>query len=124
MFPSTGNGYSLFLLNFIREYSNSFLNRLNTGNTTVLHGDITSVHKLHYNYTHADPQLKVGNQVIIMNYHTHSLDPRFYVIGKSQSSTPNGKSLWKPQLVLSTRHIKKASFEDIIFSTCDFFKPS
>ena len=75
-----------------------------------------------------DPPLKLGNRVLIMNYNSHGLDPKFFGDWK----------IWKfnsdPQVVvqnpvgdlrtLSTRHIKQITCDKVIFSMCDLFKPS
>ena len=96
-FPSASNGYSPFLLHFGREDSNLLWNRLNPGNTYVLQNDITaSVHKLHklwkahteklqknrakrdHPHITSDPELHVGDRVMIMNYQHSGLTPRFH----------------------------------------------
>ena len=96
-FPSASNGHSLFLLHFGRECSNPLWNKLNPGNTVTRQGDITtSVHELHKLWkAHAaeirknrskndnpkidkDPPLKIGDRVLIMNYDSHHLDPKFF----------------------------------------------
>ena len=96
-FPSASNGHSLFLLHFGRECSNPLWNKLNPGNTMIRQGDITtSVHELHKLWkAHVaeikrnrskndnpkidkDPPLKIGDRVLIMNYNSHGLDPKFF----------------------------------------------
>ena len=96
-FPSASNTHSSFLLYFGRECSNPLWNKLNPGNTILRQGDITtSVHKLyklwkahtaeirkkqikkgHLNID-KDPPLKLGDRVLIMNYNSHGLDPKFF----------------------------------------------
>ena len=96
-FPSASNGHSSLLLHFNRECSNPVWNKLNPGNTVIRHGDITtSVHELHKLWkAHTseirknrskndnpkidrDPPLKIGDKVLIMNYNSHGLDPKFF----------------------------------------------
>ena len=96
-FPSASNGHSPFLLHFGRECSNPLWNKLNPENTVIRQGDITtSVHELHKLWkAHAaeikrnrskndnpkidnDPPLKLGDRVLIMNYNSHGLDPKFF----------------------------------------------
>ena len=95
--PSASNVHSPFLLHFGRECSNPLWNKLNPGNTILWQGDITtSVHKLHKLWkVHTakirknrwrkdnskidkDPPLKLGDRVLIMNYNSHGLDPKFF----------------------------------------------
>ena len=96
-FPSTSNTHSPFLLHFGRECSNPLWNKLNPGNTILRQGDITtSFHELHKLWkAHTaeirknrskkdnskidkDPPLKLGDRVLIMNYNSHGLDPKFF----------------------------------------------
>ena len=96
-FPSASNTHSPFLLHFGRECSNPLWNKLNPGNTTLRQGDITtSVHELHKLWKahmaeirknsskkdnskiDKDPLLKLGDRVLIMNYNSHDLDPKFF----------------------------------------------
>ena len=95
--PSASNAHSPFLLHFSRECSNPLWNKLNPRNTTLRQGDITtSVHELHKLWkAHTaeirknrskidnskidkDPPLKLGDRVLIMNYNSHGLDPKFF----------------------------------------------
>ena len=97
MFPSASNAHSPFLLHFGRECSNQLWNKLNPGNTILRQGDITtSVHELHKLWKaltaeirknrskkdnpkiDKDPLLKLGDGVLIMNYNSHGLDPKFF----------------------------------------------
>ena len=78
-------------------YSNPLWNKLNPGNTILRQGDITTpVHELHKLWkAHAaeirknrskkdnskidkDPPLKLGDRVLIMNYNSHGVDPKFF----------------------------------------------
>ena len=96
-FPSTSNRHSPFLLHFGRECSNPLWNKLNPGKTVIRQGDITtSVYELHKLWkVHTaeikrnrskndnpkidkDAPLKIGDRVLIMNYNSHSLDPKFF----------------------------------------------
>ena len=96
-FPSASNTHSPFLLHFSRECSNPLWNKLNPRNTILRQGDITtSVHELHKLWkAHTaeirknrskkdnskidkDPPLKLGDRVLIMNYNSHGLDPKFF----------------------------------------------
>ena len=136
-----------FLLHFDREDSNPLWNRLNPRNTYVLQNYITaSVHELHKlwkahteelqknrakrdhpNIT-TDPELHVGDKVMIMNYQHNGLTPRFHGDWKIREFNTERQVIVENSLgdkqVLSARHVKKASPEDIILSTCDYFKPS
>ena len=96
-FPSASKGHSPFLLHFSRECSNPLWNKLNPGNTVIRQGDITtSVHELHKLWkAHTaeikrnrskndnpkidkDPPLKLGDRVLVMNYNSRGLDPKFF----------------------------------------------
>ena len=96
-FPSASNAHSPFLLHFSRECSNPLWNKLNPRNTILRQGDImTSVHELHKLWkAHTakirknrskkvnpkidkNPPLKLGDRVLIMNYNSHGLDPKFF----------------------------------------------
>ena len=146
-YPSANNGYSLFLLHFGRGDSNPLWNRLNPGNMYILQNDVTaSVHELHKLWkAHAkelkrnrskkdntnitsDPELHKGDKVIIMNYQPSGLTPRFHGDWKiTDFNTERQVVVENPiedKRVLSTKHVKKASLEDVIFSTCDYFKLS
>ena len=146
-FPSASNGHLPFLLHFGRECSNPLWNKLNPGNTVIRQGDITtSVHELHKLWkAHAaeikrnrskndnlkidkDPPLKIGDRVLIMNYNSHGLNSKFFgdwTVWKFNSDrqvivqNPVGDFR-----TLSTRHVKRIMSDEIIFSTCDLFKPS
>ena len=72
-----------------------------------------------------DPPLKVGDRVMIMNYNSHGLDPKFF--GDWKFNLDRQVVVQNPVgdfRTLSMRHVKRAMHEDIIFSMCDLFKPS
>ena len=146
-FPNASNGHSPFLVHFSRECSNPLWNKLNLGNTILKQGDITtSVHELHKLWkahaaeikkniskkdnskTDKDPPLKLGDRVLIMNYNSHSLNPKFFgdwKIWKFDSDRQVVvKNLVGDLRTLSTRHVKWITSDEVIFSTCDLFKPS
>ena len=96
-FPSASYRHSPFLLHFRRECSNPLWKKLNPGNTVIRQGEFTtSVHELHKLWkAHTveirkklskndntkldkDPPLKIGDRLLIMNYNSHSLDPKFF----------------------------------------------
>ena len=96
-FRIASNGHSPFPLHFGRESSNPLWNKLNPENTVIRQGDITtSVHELHKllkahtaeikkNRSKNDnlkidkePPLKIGDRVLLMNYNSHGLDPKFF----------------------------------------------
>ena len=146
-FSSASNGHSPFLLHFRRECSNPLWNKLNRGNTVIRQGNITtSVHELHNLWkAHAaeigknrskndntkinkDPPLKIGDRVLIMNYNSHSLDPKFFGDWKIWKFNSDRQVIVQNRVsdfrTLSTRYMKRVTHDDIIFSTCDLLKPS
>ena len=145
-FPSASNRHSPFLLHFGRECSNPLWNKLNPGNTVIRQGDITTlVHKLHKLWkAHTseirknrskndnpkidrDPPLKIGDRVLIMNYNSHGLDPKFFGDWKIWKFNSDRQVVVHNPVgdfrTLSTRHMKQITNDEIIFSTCDLFKP-
>ena len=138
---------TLFLLHFGREDSNPLWNKLNPGNTVIMQGDITqSIHELHKLWkAHAtkmaqnrskndnkkitsDPPLKLYDRVLIQNHHVHGMDPKFFrdwkiIDFRSERQVVIQNNI-RDHRVMSTRQVKKATFEDIIFSTCNLFKPA
>ena len=146
-FPSAVNGYSPFLLHFGREDSNPLWNKLNPGNTVILQGDVTqAIHELHKLWkAHAveitknrskddnekitkDPPLKMLDRVLVQNHHNHGLDPKFHGDWKIVDFNSDRQVVIQNSVgdhrVMSTRHVKKATFDDMIFSTLDLFKPT
>ena len=65
-----------------------------------------------------DPPLKI-NKVLIMNYHAHGLDPRFYsdwrILKFNLDRQVIVVNTVRDTRTLSTRHVKKATNLDIIF---------
>ena len=146
-FPSASNAHSPFLLHFGRQCSNPLWNKLNPRNTTLRQGDITtSVHELHKLWkAHAaeirknrskkdnskidkDPPLKLGDRVLIMNYNSHGLDPKFFGDWKIWKFNSDQQVVVQNPVgdlrTLSTQHVKRITCDKVIFSTCDLFKPS
>ena len=146
-FPSTSNRHSPFLLHFRRECSNPLWNKLNPGNTVIRQGDITTsvlkLHKLWKAHTaeirknrskndntkiNKDPPLKIGDRVLIMNYNSHGLDPKFFGDWKIWKFSSDRQVIVQNRVgdfrTLSTRHSRRVTHDDIIFSTCDLLKLS
>ena len=146
-FPSASNGHSPFLLHFRRECSNPLWNKLSPGNTVIRQGNITtSMHELHKLWkAHTaeirknrskndntkidkDPPLKIGDRVLIMNYNSHGLDLKFFGDWKIWKFNFDRQVIVQNQVgdfrILSTRHMKRVTHDDIICSTCDLLKPS
>ena len=146
-FPSASHAHSPFLLHFGRECSNPLWNKLNQGNTILRQGDLTtSVHELHKLWkAHAaeirknrskkdsskidkDPPLKLGDRVLIMNYNSHGLDPKFFGDWKIWKFNSDRQvvvqNLVGDLRTLSTWHVKCITCDEVIFLTCDLFKPS
>ena len=146
-FPSASNGHSPFLLHFRRECSNPLWNKLNPGNTVIRQGDITTseheLHKLWKAHTaeirknrskndntkiDKDPPLKIGDRVLIMIYNSHGLDPKFFSDWKIWKFNSDRQVIVQNPvgdfITLSTRHVKRVTHDDIIFSTCDLLKLS
>ena len=75
-----------------------------------------------------DPPLKVGDRVMIINYNSHGLDPKFLFGWKAWKFNSDRQAIVQNPgedfRTLSTRHVKQVTHEDIIFSTYDLFKPS
>ena len=63
-----------------------------------------------------------------MNYQPSGLMPQFHGDWKVKDFNTERQVIVKHAIgdkrVLSTRHVKKTSLEDVIFSMCDYFKPS
>ena len=116
-------------------------------NTMIRHGNITtSVHELHNLWkAHTaeikknrsendnkkidkDPALKIGDRVLIMNYNSHGLDLKFLGNWKIWKFNSVRQIIVQNSIgdfrTLSTRHVKWVTHDDIIFLTCDLFKPS
>ena len=146
-FRSASNGHSPFLLRFGRECSNPLWNKLNPGNTILRQGDITtSVHKLHKLWkAHTaeikrnrskkdnqkidkDPPLKLSDRVLIMNYNSHGLDPKFFGDWKIWKCNSDWQIVVQNPVgdlrTLSTWHVKQITSDEVIFLMCDLFKPS
>ena len=146
-FPSAVNRYSPFLLHFGREDSNPLWNKLNPGNTVILQGDVTqAIHELHKLWkAHAveiaknrskddnkkitkDPPLKMLNRVLVQNHHNHGLEPKFHCDWKVVDVNLDRQVVVQNNAgdhrVMSMRHVKKATFNDTVFSTLDLFKPT
>ena len=67
-------------------------------------------------------------RVLIQNHYAHGLNPKFFGDWKIVHFRSDRQVVIQNNAgdhrVMSTRHVKKATFKDIIFSTCDLFKPS
>ena len=146
-FPSAVNRYLPFLLHFGREDSNPLWNKLNPGNTVILQGDVTqAIHELHKLWkAHTveiaknrskddnkkitkDPPLKLYDRVLVQNHHNHRLEPKFHgdwkVVDFNSDRQVVVQNNAGDRRVMSTRHVKKATFNDMVFSTLDLFKPT
>ena len=75
-----------------------------------------------------DPPLKLYDRVLIQNHYAHGLDPKFHGDWKIVDFNSDRQVVIQNNIgdrrVMSTRHVKKATFEDTIFSTYDLFKPT
>ena len=137
----------MFLLHFRREDSNPLWNKLNPGNTVILQGEVTqAIHELHKLWkAHAaeiaknrskgnhkkiikDPTLRLYDRVLVQNHHNHRLEPKFHsdwkVVGFNLDRQVAIQNNMGDCRVMSTRHIKKATFDDMVFSMNDLFKPT
>ena len=113
----------------------------------IRQGDITtSVHKLHKLWkAHTveikrnrskndnlkidkDPPLKIRDRVLIMNYNSHGLNQKFFGDWKVWKFISDRQVVIQNTVgdlrTLSTRHVKQITSDEIMFSTCDLFKPS
>ena len=75
-----------------------------------------------------DPPLKLGDRVLIMNYNSHGLDPKFFGDWKISKFNPDQQVVVQNPVrdlrTLSTWHVKWITCKEVIFSMCDLFKPS
>ena len=75
-----------------------------------------------------DPPLKLYDRVLVQNHHNHGLEPKFHSDWRvvdfnsdRQVVVPNNAGDCR---IMSTRHVKKATFYDTVFSTLNLFKPT
>ena len=75
-----------------------------------------------------DPPLKIGDRVLIMNYNSHGLDPKFFGDWKIWKFNSDQQVVVQNPVrdlrTLSILHVKWIMCDEVIFSTCDLFKPS
>ena len=68
------------------------------------------------------------DRVLIQNHHTYGLDPKIFGDCKIVDFRSDRQVVIQNNVgdrrVMSTRQVKKATFKDVIFSTCDLFKPA
>ena len=106
-FPSAVNGYSPFLL--LQKLQK---NRSKGDNEKITNG----------------PPLKLYDGVLIQNHYTHGLEPKFHGNWKIVDFNSDRQVVIQINIgdcrVMSTRHVKKATFKDTVFLTNDLFKPT
>ena len=75
-----------------------------------------------------DPPLKMLDRVLVQNHHNHGLEPKFHGDWKIVDFNSDRQVVVQNNAgdcrVMSMRHIKKATFNDMVFSTLDLFKPT
>ena len=75
-----------------------------------------------------DPPLKLYDRVLVQNHHNHGLEPKFHGDWKVVDFNSDRQVVIQNNVgdhrVMSTRHVKKATFDDTVFSTNDLFKPT
>ena len=75
-----------------------------------------------------DPPLKLGDRVLIMNYNSHGLDPKFFRDWKIWKFNSDRQVVVQNPVgdlrTLSTWHVKWIMCDEVIFLMCGLFKPS
>ena len=68
------------------------------------------------------------NRVLVQNHHNHGLETKFHgdwkIVDFNLDRQVVVQNCAGDRRVMSTRHVKKAMFDDTIFSTLDLFKPT
>ena len=66
------------------------------------------------------------DRVLVQNHHNHGLESKFHgdwkIVDFNSDRQVVVQNSAGDHRVMSTRHIKKATFDDMIFSTLDLFK--